>query len=196
MDKINEANSALEGKSYPIPIQVKQFLQSKAGNGDERITAFIRSDSQTYEQLKRLKHDIETGVLQGDWSAVINWVNSILTRDRSVENNRKKTTMEIGMENRYRKTHDKDYNANITPLSVNENKVKKIKITESQNEILKKTLISEGEDFTRYKANALRTLLKEKMEALACLKNDIREINSILNKPKISSDMEMSENKK
>jgi hypothetical protein len=104
--------------------------------------------------------------------------------------------MEIGMENRYRKTHDKDYNANIIPLSVNENKiVKKIKITEAQSELLKKELIAEGEDFTRYKANALRNLLKEKMEALSCLKNEIREINSILNKPKASSDVEISENK-
>ncbi len=192
---INEANSALQGKGYPIPMQVMQSLQARAGEGNERVTALLNHPVQTYEQLKKLKHDVESGVLQGDWSGVIVWVNSILARDRNVEHNRKQTTMEIGMENRFRATHDKDYNANITPLSVNENIVKRIKITEAQSELIKKELISEGEDFSKYKVHALRNLLKEKMEQLSCLKSDIRDINALLNK-KASSDIDLSERKK
>ncbi len=181
------ANSALQGKGYQIPLQVMQSIQARAGEGDERISALINNPTQSYEQIKKLKHDIENGTLQGDWSAVGMWVNSVLSKDRSIEDNRKKTTMEIGMENRYRATHDKDYGMNITPLSVNENTVKKIRITEAQNELIKQQIV-EGEDFTRYKANALRAMLKEKQEQLSCLKNEIREINALLNKPKASSE--------
>jgi len=190
------ANSALQGKGYTIPMQVMQSLQARAGEGNERVTALIQHPTQTYEQLKKLKHDIESGVLQGDWSTVILWVNGILARDRNAEQNRKQTTMEIGMENRFRKTHDKEYGMNVTPLSVNETTVKKIKITEAQNELLKQELISENEDFSHYKVHALRLKLKEKMERLAELKADIREINALLNKPKASTDIELSERKK
>jgi len=181
MSKINEVNSSLQGKNYALPLNVITFLKSKVNDpeGSERVTGLLNSQGASYEQLKRFKHDIENSY-SGDWGTVINWINSILTRDRTGVDNQKRDTMNIGMENRFKKTHDK--NSSLTPLS--EKKVMKIKITESQSELLKKEVISEGENFTRYKSHALREMLKEKTETLNKLKEDIRTINDILNKKK------------
>lgn len=190
------ANSSLQGKTYQIPFQILSSIKSLDGQGIERVTAILNNSNLTYEQVKRLKHDIENGVFPGDWSKLLMWANSILERDRNMVDNQKRTPMEIGMENRFRKTHDKDYNANITPLSVNEEtKVKKIVITEAQHELLKKQIIEEEIDFSEYKVYALRKKLKEKTEQLISLKNEIRQINSLLNKKSSENDDDLIESK-
>ena len=142
-DKINEANSDLQGKSYKLPLNVIQFLQAKSNSpeGGKRVTGLLNNpNAVSYEQLKRFKHDIENGGnYNGDWGTVLNWINSILGRDRNTVDNQKRTTMEIGMENRFRKTHDK--NTSLTPLS--EVITKKIKITEKQHKLIEEFILNE-----------------------------------------------------
>lgn len=179
------ANSSLEGKTYQLPVNVIQFLKSKASVGGKRIQGLINNPNATYEQLKRFKHDIENG-LSGDWSTVLNWINSVLGNDRGVVDNQKRTTMETGMENRFRKTHEKDYNSNLTPLS-EDNKIMKIKITEDQYRIIEQEIINESENFGQYRTKALRDLLKQKNDLISKTRQEIKEITDILNKRKRTS---------
>lgn len=139
MSNLNETNSSLVNKTYQVPLNVLQFLQKKQGEGDKRIQGIINSPTLSYEQVKRFKHDIENSY-QGDWSPVVMWLNGILGTDRNMVDSQKRTTMEIGLENRFRKTHDKDHNKNLTPLS----EVKKLKITEEQALLIRREIVKEA----------------------------------------------------
>lgn len=189
-DDIVETNSAIEGKKYHVPHNVIQSLQSirDGEEGSDRAKELINNPTMNYGQVKRFKHDIENKY-NGNWTTALTWINSILSVDRNMVDNQKRTTMEIGMENRFRKTHDKDYDSNLTPLSsLTENKKIKIMVNESQYK-----LINESEDFTKYKISALRIMVKEKKEEINKLKGEIKNINEILNN-KVRNNIE--ENKK
>jgi len=186
-DELVETNSAITGKKYHVPHNVVEFLQSKSGEGNRRIQGILQNPTMNYEQVKRFKHDIENEY-QDDWTPAITWINSVLSTDRNMVDNQKRTTMEIGMENRFRKTHDKDYNSNLTPLSMNEEMKVKLIVTEEQF-----NLINESEDFNKYKVVALREMLKEKKDLIMKTKEEIKKINAILTS-KIKNNIE--ENKK
>lgn len=180
--KITEANSDLLGKTYAIPLKVQQFLQSmmnSVGEGKQRIQNLLSNPNPTYEQIKRFKHDIEHSY-QGDWSMALNWINGVLASDRQSIYNKKKTTMDTGMQNRFIKPHEKDNVIGFGGLREN-NKVMKIKITEEQQQLIKEEILNEGENYSRYKSSALREILAEKQEQLINLKQEIKNITQILN---------------
>lgn len=180
--KINEANSDLLGKTYAIPLKVRQFLQSMAnagGEGTERINNLLSNPNPTYEQIKRFKHDIEHSY-QGDWSLALNWINGVLATDRQSIYNKKKTTMDTGMQNRFIKPHEKDNVIGFGSLRENK-KIMKIKITEEQENLIKEEILKEGENYSRYKSSALREILAEKQQQLINLKEEIKSITQLLN---------------
>lgn len=118
----NEANSALKGNEYQLSDEAMQFLRSKASSpeGGKRIRSILsNSGIMSYELLKRFKHDIEH-TYQGDWSLVLNNINSILTSARNGEEVGKSTMADTGMENVYRDEHEKD---GITPNVSNEKQI-------------------------------------------------------------------------
>ena len=191
---IEEANSDLLGKTYSIPLNVKQFLQSmmnSVGEGKQRIQNLLSNPNPTYEQIKRFKHDIEHSY-QGDWSIVLNWINSVLGTDRGSIYNKKKNTMDTGMQNRFIKPHEKD--SVIGFGSLRENK-KVIKITEQQQELLKKEILSESDDYSRYKASVLREILSVKEQQLANLNQEVDSIKQLIQaKTKVRQPVESSPN--
>ncbi len=139
---INEENSALVNKTYPLPSNILQFLQTKISEGGERVQGLLNSPAASYGQLKRMKSDIESGIYNTDWSPILKWINSVLGSDRDMLDHQKRTPMEIGMENRFRKTHDKDHNKNLTPLSGKQHV--NLRITEQQLNMLKEYYVNEA----------------------------------------------------
>jgi hypothetical protein len=118
--RLTEANSKLQGKVFQVPENILQILKNIGKAGGERVTTILREKTQTYEQLKRFKHDIEKGFIKADMSEVLIWINSLLGKERNIIKNTKKTTMETGMLNRYRKDYVKDNQLPMT--NVHENK--------------------------------------------------------------------------
>ena len=135
-DELNEANSDLQDQEYKIPLDILSFLKTKVGEGGDRIQGILNKSSMNYSQIKRFKHDIENSY-QGDWSKVLTWINSVLTSDRNFVDKQKRTPMELGVENRFKKTHDKNH-AQLTSLSSLFEGKKVIKITEEQYKLIKK----------------------------------------------------------
>lgn len=182
-ENIVEDNSQLVGKTYSVPLNVKQFLQTKSGEGIDRINWLLKNNP-NYNQLKRFKYDIENNY-QSDWSPILGWINGILNKDTSIIKDKKTTTMETGMENRFRKTHDKQHGNNLTPLT------EKIKITETQAKLLVKEIIIESENYNLYKLSTLRDLLNQKTDLIMNTKEEIKKIQTIINnrKPKQSIDI-------
>lgn len=191
-EDIVETNSDIQGKMYHVPLTVIQALKSKAESGDQegsdRIAAILQNSTMNYEQVKRFKHDIENKY-QGDWTAALTWINSVLATDRNVIQKSKETTMDTGMENRFRKTHDKDHNSNLTPLSsITEHRKVTLMLTEAQVKML-----NESENYNIYKVSALREMLKNKKELLIKTKNEIKSISEILDS-KIKNNIEENKN--
>lgn len=154
-DDLNEENSKLKDKVYSFPDEILEVLRGKLSGdeGVERIKGILADNRMTYHQIKRFKHDIEKEY-KGDWSAVLGWINSVLTTDRDSIQRNKQVTHDTGMENRFIKNHEKSY---VKPTQLNEN-------------------------FNDYKVSALREMLKKKKEELKELRSEIKEIEAIVSK--------------
>lgn len=161
---LDEANSELQGKTYTMPEEIVNFLRTKlnSGEGAERINAIIQNPAQSYEQVKRFKHDIENKY-QGDWRVVLGWINQVLATDRDSISRNKQVTMDTGMQNRYLQNHEKNG--------------------------LQPTPITESTNFNVYKATALRDMVKTKREEILKLRSEIKEIETIL-KSKIKNNID------
>lgn len=132
------ANSSLLGNEYGIPSNIVELLKQKdnAGEGQKRINELISGGKATYEQLKRFKHDIENKY-QGDWSEILNWINSVLSTERNGVKYGNKVQMDVGAQNKFRSEHNKDNNgieatkvvriSESQLLKLIENKINKLK---------------------------------------------------------------------
>lgn len=176
-EELTETNSDIEGKKYHVPHNVIQDLKqmTSGDEGSKRAQGIISSPTMDYTQIKRFKHDIEN-TYSGDWASALTWINSVLSTDRNMVDNQKRTTMDIGMENRFRDTHYKD--SPLTDLATMHESVKtnKIILTESQYNFL-----LESEDFNKYKVSALRSMIKGKKEEINKLREEVKAIDAILN---------------
>ena len=71
----------------------------------------------------------------------------------------------------------------------------KIKITEQQQELLKKEILSESDDYSRYKASVLREILSVKEQQLANLNQEVDSIKQLIQaKTKVRQPVESSPN--
>ena len=113
-------NNSLYGKEYPVPSNVLSALNK---SNSQRSGNIVNNRKISYSLLKRLKHDFdyldpgseEYESYGGD--TVKNWVNEILRNNRSDVHDIKQNQMNTGMFNRFKKTHNKDKNANPTQIS-------------------------------------------------------------------------------
>lgn len=109
-------NKDLYGKNYPIPPHVLKHLQSFANN--EIIGNLINTQSISYSQLKKIKHDIDNGrkaELGGD--VFYGWVNQTLNSDRSSLEVSKNNRSNTGMQNAHNQTHTNDTTQGLKDLN-------------------------------------------------------------------------------
>jgi hypothetical protein len=133
------ANQALEDKYFKVPEKVLNTLKSnlqKYGKdnetGSKRARDLISSRKATYPQLKKMKTYFEKYEGDGtDTEFKLNggevakeWVYDELDQARDVVDSVKRTRMDAGEENQFKKTHEKD-NDNANPTGVGMVKIHK-----------------------------------------------------------------------
>lgn len=134
------ANKELEEKYYTCPDDVINSLRVKISKyehggdtkGYKRAKGIVDSKRISYQQMKRLKNYFDN--YEGnktDDEYILNggermgeWVNTTLGSSRDAIYNVKRTEMNAGKENAFRKTHTKD-KANANPTNVNIPKIGK-----------------------------------------------------------------------
>jgi hypothetical protein len=160
------ANQELQGNYYNLPKNVldelkKKFSSYENNNGDKSLEGYTRlknlveTGRLTYENLKNIKHILETNrentvlyELNGG-NVLETWINETLKTARTTSELKKDLKDKAGIENAYKKTHYKDSTVNSTvttkpaKLSVHsENKkIKKIIVTEEQFRFIQKNKI-------------------------------------------------------
>ena len=156
------ANQELQGNYYNLPKTVldelkKKFASYESNNGDKSLEGYTRlknlveTGRLTYENLKNIKHILETNrentvlyELNGG-NVLETWINETLKVARTTSELKKDLKDSAGIENAYKKTHFKNSAANPTnptkpaELSVySESKIKKIIVTEEQYRFIQK----------------------------------------------------------
>jgi hypothetical protein len=128
------ANSALSGKYFKVPDEVINNLKSNLekygeGNnaGSNRAREIITTRKVSYDTIKRLKSFFEK--YEGDGTddeyklnggkTTEKWVNNQLDQARDTVDSVKRTRMDAGEQNQFKKTHEKDIdNANPTGVGM------------------------------------------------------------------------------
>jgi len=130
-------NSELYGKTYPVPQDVLEYLDTcfkAVGDVDETTEGFkrnkdLREKGQiTYQQLKRMKnwfdnfngHQDETSHILNGGHYVKNWVEKTLKGDRDSIDNGKQSKSEV-LPNQYIQQHDKNDIVNMNRPSQGHN---------------------------------------------------------------------------
>lgn len=128
------ANSSLENRTFEVSDKLLNKLKSnleKYGKdnpkGSKRARNLITKQMATYHEMKRLKHyfdnyegdgmDVEYKLNGGDVAK--EWVETSLGNARDTIDSIKRTRMDAGDENQFKKTHEKDKdNANPTGVGM------------------------------------------------------------------------------
>jgi hypothetical protein len=117
------ANKNLTGHTFKLPDDLIQYLGSVFNNyknntdtpGYERMKFLLDNQQCTYEQLKRIKHDLEQypskehdtpAFLLNGGKPLYKWVNEILSSARDNISIGKSVKADTGMSNIYRKDND------------------------------------------------------------------------------------------
>ena len=161
------ANQELQGNYYNLPKTVldelkKKFASYESNNGDKSLEGYTRlknlveTGRLTYENLKNIKHILETNrentvlyELNGG-NVLETWINETLKVARTTEYNIKDLKSKAGDENAFKGTHYKNSAANPTTITkpaelsasmksvYSESKIKKIIVTEEQYRFIQK----------------------------------------------------------
>ena len=129
------ANSTLRGKYFKCPKEVMDYIRNEVSSyhgepddsGYKRAKNILDNDGKiSYEQLKRIKNyfdkyngdktDDEYKLNGGD--KMQKWAEETLKTARDSIYNEKKTRMDAGEENMFKKTHSKDKEANPTRVRI------------------------------------------------------------------------------
>lgn len=129
------ANSKLKGMVFRCPDKVLEKMEGEVNNfqgdgnksdGFNRAKKLIRNGGKMkYEQLKRVKNffdhaddpdDVEYRLNGGN--EMKNWVENALKTARDIIYYMKKTRMDAGEENMFKKSHTKDKNKNPTNVNI------------------------------------------------------------------------------
>lgn len=140
------ANSDLYGKTtYRVPDGVLADIRVAAQRhpGNQRAQNLLASPKISYENAKKLKHDLEVTnegspeyILAGGKS-MLDWLNRMLGHDRSEVTKQKTVRSNAGFENQFRKTHERS-SLKATDFSVSRLKPEKPKamsLFETEDEI-------------------------------------------------------------
>jgi len=124
------ANSKLLGQKFHLPHGILDFLKKKTGEGAKRVSGLLADGFCTYEQMKRIKHDIENKHYTGDWRIMLGWIDRTLAREREKIKRSKTIKSDMGHENSFIKTHEKD------ALKIDTDTLKNILFKEEINKII------------------------------------------------------------
>ncbi len=112
---LTETNKELYDKKYYLSDEIKDYLKKKLK--DDELTQTIRNLLDrgyiTYQHAKKLLSK-EMEEVKSDWSGFINFLEFNLNKDREAVKNSKKNKTEIGLDNQYRKTHEKGIDMSLT----------------------------------------------------------------------------------
>jgi hypothetical protein len=151
-------NAALEDKKYPCPDDIIHYLNtvlSKYKNeteskGYKRIKGIIEKKELSYPQMKNIKSYFDN--FEGDKGGVEynlhggdkmkNWVIKELNTSIATVYNPKVAQKNIGMENRFKKTHTKDKD-NADPTRITMTKLHKGSVAKN---IMSNSAVSESTD--------------------------------------------------
>ena len=123
---LNEENSELRGKMFPIPDGVMKHLKKvlkdyedkdgdKNNKGYDHLKWLTEQDRVSTEEMKRMKHffDNYKGTKESDdyklygGKEMSDWVNAILKQATKVSKENKKAKKDMGLSNTERKEHTK-----------------------------------------------------------------------------------------
>ena len=140
-------NRDLKNDFYKLPDELLKNLNhtlkhtSKKVNGYERLSNLCKNKGVTYGQAKKIKHEMENGLNPQAYKLVggddlLEWLNDKLTRERKIVDGTKRTKMNAGLENQFKKTHTKNKSKNPT-------KVRLVSTQKTSDEIFNNRAVSE-----------------------------------------------------
>lgn len=124
-------NSSLKNNNYQCPPELLKHLEStyRKYRGDEhnpgvkKLKNIINTKELSYDQMKKMKSFFENNDEKNDeytlngGNKMNKWVDKELGKSRDAIHQVKKTRMDAGEENQFKKTHTKDkHNANPTKV--------------------------------------------------------------------------------
>lgn len=154
------ANQELQGNYYNLPKNVldelkKKFSSYENNNGDKSLEGYTRlknlveTGRLTYENLKNIKHILETNrentvlyELNGG-NVLETWINETLKTARTTSELKKDLKDKAGIENAYKKTHYKNSAANPTVTTKTAELSTSMKSVYSENKKIKKIIVTE-----------------------------------------------------
>lgn len=171
---LNEENSELKNRVFPIPDGVKKHLRKIADNykgdktvdGYKRLNNLLENDVLSYREMKRIKNffDSYKGVTESvpfilnGGEPMRDWVNNTLNRARKVVDDFKKAKKDAGIDNAYIKPHEKNRQTKTTkPTQTKFN-------TTNRNMINNNTLKYESKKRTLIITERQEKVLKEAMD--------------------------------
>jgi len=133
-------NKDLKNDFYKIPPELLSLLNDNLKHSDKSMSGYKRLKSLCdekgvgYQQAKKIKHEMENGMnpevyklIGGD--ELLEWISGKLDERRRSVYQTKKSKMNAGMENQFKKEHTKDKSKNPT-------KVRVAKVQKNSDEII------------------------------------------------------------
>tara|TARA_R110000824_G_scaffold152281_1_gene323475 strand:- start:188 stop:652 length:465 start_codon:yes stop_codon:yes gene_type:complete len=141
-------NKDLKHDFYAFPKELKEKIKfnfnkaSEKDNGYNRLERFNKDGGVNYGQAKKVKHELENG-LEGEvyklvgGDDLLDWLNDTLGNRRKTVDGIKRSKMNAGLPNQFKKPHDKDKSKNPTNVNV-------AKVQKSSDEIINNRTVYES----------------------------------------------------
>ena len=141
-------NKDLKNDFYTFPTELKEKIKfnfantSKKANGYDRLERFNSDGGVNYGQAKKVKHELENGMEPDVYKLVggddlLKWIDDTLSTKRKVVDGVKRSKMNAGLPNQFKKPHFKNKSSN--PVNVNIAKAQK-----SSDEIINNRTVYES----------------------------------------------------
>ena len=166
---LNEENSELKGKMFPIPDGVMKHLKKvlktyedgdndKSNKGYDHLKWLTGQERVSTEELKRMKNffDNYKGTPESDdyklygGKEMSDWVNATLKHASQVSKDNKKAKKDAGMDNPERKAHEKGARIHVGEPTTASKKQKEL--SNALNEEARRVIVSEKQ-FQNYLHN-------------------------------------------
>jgi len=141
-------NKDLKNDFYTFPRELKEKIKfnfknsSKKDNGYDRLERFNSDGGVNHGQAKKVKHELENDMDPSAYKLVggddlLSWLNDTLGNRRKVVDGIKRTKMNAGLPNQFKKAHVKDKSKNSTNVNV-------AKVQKSADEIINNRTVYES----------------------------------------------------
>ena len=122
-------NKDLKNDFYKLPDELLSHLiknlksSNKSQNGFKRLKGLCDQKGVGYKQAKKIKHEMEDNMeptvyklIGGD--ELLSFINDNLDKRRNIVDGIKRTKMNSGLPNQFKKTHTKDKSKNSTKVNL------------------------------------------------------------------------------